>query len=61
MEELFLEEYDRKLIKVRTHGRAIGQINGLSVTRYGDYEFGLPHQISFTVGVGHDGIMDLER
>jgi predicted ATP-dependent protease len=61
IEESFLEDYDRKLIKVHTHGLAIGQINGLSVTRYGDYEFGLPHQISCTVGVGHDGIMDLER
>ena len=28
---------------------------------YGDFEFGLPHQISCTVGVGHGGIIDLER
>lgn len=34
---------------------------GLSVTGYGDFEFGLPHRISCTVGVGHEGIIDLER
>ncbi|MDL2285475.1 AAA family ATPase [Desulfovibrio sp. OttesenSCG-928-F07] len=61
IEELFMEEYDRKLIKVRTSGEGIGTVNGLSVTGYGDYEFGLPHQISCTVGVGHGGIVDLER
>ncbi len=61
VEELFMEEYDRKLIKVRTSGQDTGTVNGLSVTGYGDYEFGLPHQISCTVGVGHGGIVDLER
>ena len=30
-------------------------------TKLYDYEFGLPHQISCTVGVGHGGIIDLER
>ena len=60
-EEQFMEEYDRGLIKVPTSGAAVGRVNGLSVTWYGDFEFGLPHQISCTVGVGHDGIVDLER
>ncbi len=61
VEDLFMEDYDRGMIKVRTSGEAIGQINGLSVTWHGDFEFGLPHQISCTVGVGHGGIIDLER
>lgn len=60
-EEHFMEEYDRELIKVRTDGEAAGRVNGLSVTWYGNFEFGLPHQISCTVGVGHGGIIDLER
>lgn len=60
-EEEFLSEYDRQLIKVATSGFAVGQANGLSVTFLGDYELGLPHQISCTVGVGHGGIIDLER
>jgi predicted ATP-dependent protease len=61
VEELYLEDYDRNMIKVATDGVAIGRINGLSVTWFGDFEFGLPHQISCTVGVGHGGIIDLER
>lgn len=61
VEERFMEEYDRKMIKVCTSGVATGQVNGLSVTWHGDFEFGLPHRISCTVGVGHDGIIDLER
>ncbi|MDR2850984.1 MAG: AAA family ATPase [Desulfovibrio sp.] len=61
VEEIFMEEYDRKLIKLDTSGSAIGQVNGLSVTWHGDFEFGLPHRISCTVGVGHEGIIDLER
>lgn len=60
-EEHFMEEYDRGVIKVRTSGEAVGRVNGLSITWYGDFEFGLPHQIACTVGVGHGGIIDLER
>ena len=61
VEEAFMEEYDRGVIKVETKGSAVGRVNGLSVTWYGDFEFGLPHRIAATVGVGHDGIIDLER
>jgi predicted ATP-dependent protease len=57
----FMTDYDREVIKVATGGEAVGRANGLSVTLFGDYEFGLPHQISCTVGVGHGGILDLER
>lgn len=60
-EETFMEEYDRELIKVSTSGEAVGRVNGLSVTWFGDFEFGLPHQIACTVGVGHEGVIDLER
>ena len=60
-EEEFMADYDREIIKVATGGAGVGRANGLSVTLFGDYEFGLPHQISCTVGVGHGGILDLER
>lgn len=61
IEELFMEEYNRDIIKIQTSGSAVGRVNGLSVTTAGQFEFGLPHQISCTVGVGHGGIIDLER
>ena len=60
-QEEFLREYDRRAIRVRTQGQGVGVANGLSVTQVGEYVMGLPHQISCTVGVGHGGIMDLER
>ncbi|MBT8763105.1 AAA family ATPase [Desulfohalobiaceae bacterium Ax17] len=60
-EEEFLSDYDRELIKVQTKGSAVGRANGLSVTSIGDFVLALPHQISCTVGVGHGGIIDLER
>lgn len=61
VEEAFMEEYDRGIIKVVTSGEAVGKVNGLAVCMYGDFEFGLPHQISCTVGAGSGGIIDLER
>lgn len=61
VEEEYIEEYDNKIIKVATRGNGIGRVNGLAVSVYGDFEFGLPHQISCTVGAGSGGIIDLER
>lgn len=58
---LLLEEYERNLIRVPTSGSAIGQVNGLSILESGTYEFGMPHCIVCSVGVGQDGIIDLER
>jgi len=60
-EQEFMEDYDRELIKVKTSGFAVGRANGLSVVEVGDYVMAFPHQISCTVGVGHGGIIDLER
>jgi predicted ATP-dependent protease len=60
-EEEFMADYDREIIKVPTRGEGVGVVNGMSVTFYGDYVFGLPHRIACTVGVGRRGIIDLER
>ncbi len=60
-EDEFLYEYEREAIKVQTSGLAVGRANGLSVSAFGDFLLALPHQISCTTGVGHGGIMDLER
>ncbi len=61
VEELYMEEYDRDLLKISVDGQAVGRINALTVASYGQFAFGLPHRISCTVGVGHGGIIDLER
>ncbi len=61
LSELYFEEYTKEMIKIKTAGTSIGSINVLSIIRYADHEFGLPHQISCSVGVGHDGIVSLEH
>ncbi|MBP7688517.1 MAG: AAA family ATPase [Thermoflexales bacterium] len=48
-------------IKVQVKGEVIGQINGLSVIDYGDYEFGQPTRISARTYVGRSGVVVIER
>ena len=48
-------------ILIDTAGEVVGQVNGLSVARVGDYEFGRPCRITATVGPGRGGIVDIER
>lgn len=61
VEEEIMEDYARELIKTPTTGVATGRVNGLTITWNGDYEFGLPQRISCAVGVGQEGVIDLER
>jgi predicted ATP-dependent protease len=49
------------IILVQTTGAEIGQVNGLSVLDLGDMSFGQPNKITATVGVGREGIVDLQR
>jgi lon-related putative ATP-dependent protease len=42
-------------------GKKVGQVNGLAVLGIGDYAFGRPSRITASVGVGREGILDIER
>ncbi|MGE0057931.1 MAG: AAA family ATPase [Dehalococcoidia bacterium] len=42
-------------------GSAVGQVNGLSVLDLGDTSFGQPARITASIGVGREGIVDLQR
>ena len=42
-------------------GSKVGQVNGLAVLGVGDYAFGRPSRITASVGVGREGIVDIER
>jgi len=46
---------------IDTAGTCIGQVNGLSVVRMGDYDFGRPSRITASVGPGRGDIIDIER
>jgi predicted ATP-dependent protease len=52
---------ERGIIVVDTDGEAIGQVNGLSVVELGDTAFGQPSRITATIGVGREGLIDLQR
>ncbi len=57
-----LQEMIRKeILLIQTDGEKIGQVNGLSVLGLGDYAFGMPSKITASVGVGKEGIVNVER
>ena len=61
IEEHLREAITKDVIVVDTEGEAIGQVNGLSVVDLGDTAFGQPSRITATIGVGREGIVDLQR
>ncbi len=46
---------------IATHGKAVGQINGLSVLQVGEQPFGCPMRITATAHPGNRGVVDIER
>jgi predicted ATP-dependent protease len=55
------EAIRKEIVVVDTSGEAVGQVNGLSVIDLGDTAFGQPSRITATVGVGREGVVDLQR
>jgi lon-related putative ATP-dependent protease len=56
--EEFIEE---GTILIDVDGKKVGQLNGLAVLSVGDFVFGRPSRITASVGVGREGIIDIER
>ena len=61
IEEHVREAVEKGIIVVETKGHEIGQINGLSVIDLGDTAFGQSSRITATIGVGREGVVDLQR
>ncbi len=61
IKERIFEEIKRDTILIDTEGKKVGQINGLSVIRLGDYEFGRPSRITARVRMGRGEVIDIER
>lgn len=56
------EEYIRKnIVKIDTSGKKIGEVNGLSVSNYGDISKGKPVKITANTYVGDDGVISVDR
>jgi lon-related putative ATP-dependent protease len=55
------EMINEKTIKIDTDGEEIGQVNGLAVIDMGDFAFGRPSRITASLGLGREGLVDIER
>jgi len=55
------EMINDKTIKIDTHGEETGQVNGLAVIDMGDFAFGKPSRITASLGLGREGLVDIER
>ncbi len=55
------EMISRGVLLIDTEGEKVGQVNGLAVLALGDYGFGRPNRLTASVGVGREGIVDIER
>lgn len=64
-----INKYDQHLVEmiqsgtilIDTTGEKVGQINGLSIMKIGDYSFGKPAKITANTYVGKTGIVNIER
>jgi len=57
-----IEEFIRRgIFLIETEGEKVGQVNGLSVIGLGDFAFGRPSRVTASIGVGREGIVDIER
>ncbi|MCL4458306.1 MAG: AAA family ATPase [Chloroflexi bacterium] len=61
IQERIQEMIERGTIMIDIAGEAVGQVNGLSVIDMGDFSFGRPVRISTSIGLGREGIIDIER
>jgi len=61
IQEKLREYIERNIIFISTEGEAVGQINGLSVLNVGDFSFGAPSRITVSVGLGKEGLIDVQR
>lgn len=61
IQEKIQEMIKRGLILIDTEKGAVGQVNGLSVMSLGDFAFGRPSRVTASIGLGKEGIIDIER
>lgn len=59
--EKIYEMIQRNIIKIDIQGAKVGQVNGLSVVELGDITFGQPSRITVSIGLGREGLIDIER
>jgi lon-related putative ATP-dependent protease len=61
LEEKIQELIEKEVILIDTKGKAVGQVNGLSVLSMGDFSFGRPSRVTASVAPGRGQVIDIER
>ena len=61
IQEKIQELIQQNIFLIDTEGESVGQVNGLSVISLGDFAFGRPSRLTASIGMGREGIVDLER
>ena len=61
IQEKIQEMITRNFFLIDTETEKVGQINGLSVASLGDFAFGMPSRVTVSIGLGKEGIIDIER
>ncbi|HEY8475272.1 MAG TPA: ATP-binding protein, partial [Chloroflexota bacterium] len=55
------EMIQRGVLLIDVAGAVVGQVNGLVVTTLSGYSFGRPSRITASLGIGREGLVDIER
>jgi len=61
IQEKIQEMITRGFFLIDTVEQRVGQVNGLSVMGLGDFAFGMPSRVTSSIGLGREGVMDIER
>jgi predicted ATP-dependent protease len=61
IQEKIQEMIKRGILLIDTDAQNVGQVNGLSVVAMGDFAFGMPSRVTASVGLGREGVVDIER
>ena len=57
----YLQMIKEDALLIDTDGSSVGQINGLTVIKIGDYSFGKPARITASTFMGKEGVINIER
>ncbi len=61
IQEKIQEMIKRGFFLIDTARDRVGQVNGLSVMGMGDFAFGNPSRVTASIGLGREGVIDIER
>ena len=61
IQEKIQEMIQRGFFLIDTAEQKVGQVNGLSVMGLGDFAFGTPSRVTASIGLGREGVIDIER